>query len=111
MFLQSKIELYVPSTTDVDIPTDTQPQVNRVAIAFTEWFGGATVSKGDGYYGCQDSHIVIEPVYIVWSYCTTQQLETYVIDVEALAKEICQILHQESIALVINNRMYFITAS
>lgn len=40
--LNAKVAIYVPSTTDVDVPTDNKEFVNKVMIKFSQWFGGCT---------------------------------------------------------------------
>lgn len=40
--LNAKVAIYVPSTTDVNIPTDNKKFVNKVMTKFSEWFGGCT---------------------------------------------------------------------
>lgn len=109
-FLRSNMGMVVPSTTCVNIPADTSVYVKRVAGQFCEWFGGATVSEDYGYYVTDDKQLVSEPVFIVWSYCTTEQLSQYSTQVIALAQGLCVELQQESIAVIINNAMCFVTA-
>lgn len=36
--LNAKVAIYVPSTTDVNIPTDNKKFVNKVMTKFSEWF-------------------------------------------------------------------------
>lgn len=40
--LNAKVAIYVPSTTDVNVPTDNKAFVNKVMTKFSEWFGGCT---------------------------------------------------------------------
>ena len=35
--LDAKVAIYVPSTTDVNIPTDNKKFVNKVMTKFSEW--------------------------------------------------------------------------
>lgn len=38
--LNAKVSIYVPSTTDVNVPTDNKEYVNKAMTKFSEWFGG-----------------------------------------------------------------------
>lgn len=107
--LQSKVELYVPGTVQISYEADTSGYVTRVAASFSQWFGGATVSEVTGYYIAETTGALIsERTRIVWSYCTTEQLEMYSPEVLALAGEICHELQQECVAVVINGIMFLV---
>lgn len=43
--LNAKVAIYVPSTTDVNVPTDNKEFVNKVTTKFSEWFGGCTSKR------------------------------------------------------------------
>ena len=107
--LQSIIKLAVPGTNNVNQLTDTKDYVVKVMKFFCERFGGATVSKTEGGYIASDGQLVVEPVSWVWSYCTTQQLEMHSAEVVSLAETLCRELHQESVAVIINESMFFVT--
>lgn len=107
--LQSKVGIGVPTTTDVNIPEDTTSYVEQTTRQFCEWFGGATVEEHDGGYITKDGQLIMEPIFWVISYCTTPQLEAYLLQVVALAKTICRELRQESVAVIINNTMMLVT--
>ena len=43
--LDSRVAIYVPSTTDIDHPTDNRRQVEEVAAKLSAMFGGATATE------------------------------------------------------------------
>ena len=43
--LNSRVAIYVPSTTDTDHPTDNRQQVEEVAAKLSAMFGGATATE------------------------------------------------------------------
>lgn len=106
--LESKVEIYVPGTVQVSHITDTSSYVERTARYLSELFGGSTVSEEKGYYVTDNGNLVAEPVYIVWAFCSTEQLEEHVLKVIKWAEMICQELQQESVAVVINGHMFFV---
>lgn len=48
--LNAKVAIYVPSTTDVNVPTDNKEFVNKVMTKFSEWFGGDRFTIDTGNY-------------------------------------------------------------
>lgn len=46
--LNAKVAIYVPSTTDVNVPTDNKKFVNKAMTKFSEWFGGCTSTPAVG---------------------------------------------------------------
>lgn len=108
--LESRVGIGVPSTTNVDIPTDTTSYVEQTTQQMSEWFGGADIETHNGAFVAKDGRLVKEPIFWVISYCTTQQLEDRLLQVVFLAKMICRDLKQESVAIIINNTMVLITA-
>ena len=109
--LESKVELYVPGTTDINHTIDTSAYVQRVATLFCQWFGGASVSKVNGYYiAASTGELVPECTHIVWSFCQTKDLVLHSPSVISLAQDICRELKQESVAVVINGTMSLVSA-
>ncbi len=108
--LSSKVGIGIPTTTDVDNPADTASYVEETGKQFCKWFGGATVEKTHGGYVTTEGKLVLEPIFWVISYCTTLQLESFLKQVLELAEAICRELRQESVAVIINNRMVLVTA-
>lgn len=109
--LESKVELYVPGTTDINHTIDTSAYVQRVVTLFCQWFGGASVSKVNGYYiVASTGELVPECTHIVWSFCQTKDLVLHSPSVISLAQDICRELKQESVAVVINGTMSLVPA-
>lgn len=109
--LMSNVGIGVPSTTYVNVPTDTSAYVEQTTRQFSEWFGGATVDPKDGAYIAKDGQLIMEPIFWVISFCTTQQLEEYLPQAVVLAQTICRELHQESVAMIINYEMFLVSAA
>lgn len=109
--LESKIGLAVPGTENVNQLVDTKEHVSKVMTYFCTWFGGATVNKTEGGYIASNGQLVVEPVSWVISYCTTKQLEMHSVQVVSLAESLCRELRQESIAVIINESMFFVMAA
>lgn len=108
-FLQSCVALYVPTTIHLNQPTDTMQYVQCVQVKFCNWFGGATTQQVTGDYTPDgDSECVHETIYIVRSYCTTEQLEKYFLNVVELGKWLCHELDQEIVTGEKNGKMFFV---
>lgn len=108
-FLRSKVEVYVPGTIGIDTVTNTSEYADQTAKYLCEWFGGATRTVVEGYYITENGNSVVEPITIVWSYCETEQLTRYAVRVVNWASTMCRELKQESVAVVFNGQMLFVT--
>lgn len=108
--LESKVEVFVPGTTGVSEITDTSSYVEQTARYLSEWFGGSTVTENKGYYVADNGELIIEPIFIVWAFCSTKQLEKFAPKVIAWAEKMCKELRQESVGVVINHQMLFVRA-
>jgi len=109
--LRSNIACYVPTTIHVDQEADTTKYVSLVQIKFGGWFGGTTTQEAFGGYISSEGEHVCEKIYIVRSYCTTEQLEAHFTDVVELGDWLCRELDQESITGEINGKMFFMNGS
>lgn len=110
-WLHSYVALYVPTTVHLSQPTDTMKYVQLVQVRFCSWFGGATTQQVTGDYESNDGGCVHETIYIVRSYCTTEQLENHFLDVVELGERLRQELDQESITGEKNGEMFFMEGS
>lgn len=108
-FLKSKVEVYVPGTVEVGTVTNTSEYADRTARYLCEWFGGATRTVVEGYYVTTTGNSIVEPITIVWSYCNTEQLTEHAAHVVEWAATMCRELKQESVAVVFNGQMLFVT--
>lgn len=106
--LPQRVALYVPSTTDTDKPTDNAAQVERVARAFSRWFGGATAQQSAGYWLSDTAGLVREAVTIVYAACTAEQFRDRLPDVLNLAQQIKAEMQQEALSCEIGATLYII---
>lgn len=107
VFLNSKIAIYVPTTIHVNQPVDTSEYVSLVQAKLGRWFGGTTTLEAFGGYMSSENEHIGEPIYIVRSYCTTEQLEEHFSDVVALGEWLREELDQESITGELNDAIFF----
>ena len=70
--LNAKVAIYVPSTTEVNVPTDNKEFVNKVMTKFSEWFGGCTSTPAVGGWVSNSGALVVENVTIVYAFCTPE---------------------------------------
>lgn len=106
--LDHNIKLYIPTTTNVDIATDTSEYLQLVLSEFSQWFGGATAYDAVGAWFSGSKGIVTEPVKIIESYATNEAVNNHISDVLALANKIKQELRQEAVSLEYDNKMYIV---
>lgn len=106
--LPQRVALYVPGTQGPDTATDNAAQVERVARAFSRWFGGATAQQSAGYWLSDTAGLVREAVTIVFAACTAEQLRDRLPDVLTLAQQIKQDMAQEAVSVEINGTLYII---
>lgn len=106
--LNCKIAIYVPSTVDVNQPTDNSDMVRHVMLQLSDMFGGATSTPAKGGWKAATGELIIEDVTIVYSYCTPEQASEHFERIIALCKQIKRAMRQEAITLEYNNRIAFI---
>lgn len=106
--LDSKVSVYVPSTTNVNEACDNSEQVKRVITELSQMFGGATASDAIGGWVCASGETVLEKVTIVYAFCTSAQLREHFEDVYAICERIKSEMSQEAITLEINGQVKFI---
>ena len=120
----AEIKFYVPSTfnviigqekTALPISEETREYfVNMVALKFTEWFGGNTITCGQGRWIDTDTQtIVCEDVYIVSSLlvgrCKLTDKQTQ--EISAIAETIKRLLWQDAVMWTIQEftgNVYFV---
>lgn len=106
--LDSKVSIYVPSTTDVDKPVDNRKQVMETIKRLSSMFGGATASNAGGGWVSESGETVIEHVTIVYAFCTSEQLSEKFDDVLAICDGIKHGMGQEAVTLEINGQCKFV---
>ena len=106
--LDSRVSVYVPSTTDTDKPTDNRAQVEKVATKLSEMFGGATATEARGYWCSQSAGLGGEGVGIVYSAATPEAVQDHAAEVVELCRQIKQDMQQEGVSLDVNGTLYII---
>ena len=106
--LNAKVAIYVPSTTDVNVPTDNKKFVNKVMTKFSEWFGGCTSTPAVGGWESDSGALVVESVTIVYAICTPESFGEHFEKVYTLATEIRDEMKQEAVTLEYNGQVKFV---
>ena len=105
--LSSKVEIFIPSTVDIDKKTSNIKYVNKALKLLNDCFGGSTATDGLGSWQ-SGNKTVKEKVKIVFGYCTEIQLNENIEKVIDFCEGLKDDMKQEAIALTINGEMYFI---
>lgn len=106
--LDCKVSVYVPSTYNVSEEVDNSEQVRNVIKELSVLFGGATASNAVGGWIADDGSTIIEHVTIVYSFCTSEQLNNHFDDVYAIAMRIKKEMQQEAVTLEVNGQVKFV---
>jgi hypothetical protein len=106
--LNSKVAIYVPSTINVNEECDNTQYVKNTIKQLSTWFGGATATPAIGVWVSAAGEVVVENVSIVYSFCTTEDLQKYAADIIALCKSIKHDMRQEAVTLEINGQVKFV---
>ena len=106
--LDCKVSIYVPSTENVNKEVDNTEQVKNVIRELSVLFGGATASNAVGGWVSESGEIVIEHVTIVYSFCTSEQLNRHFEDIYAIAQRIKREMSQEAVTIEINGQVKFV---
>lgn len=106
--LSSKIEIYVPATIDINIEIDNTEYVKKTAELLSECFGGASSELLLGYWKSEKHGLVTEKTTKVYANCTTEDMEKHISTIIKYCESLKNELKQESIAITVNNEMYFI---
>jgi len=108
--LNNFVELFIPTTYNVDIQGNPASETFReiIVFKFSEFFGGATIAENIGAWVSAEKGIVFEPVSIVQANCTDAQLSDRIGEVAYLANLIKTVMRQEAVSLRVNGVLYFI---
>jgi len=107
--LDNVVKIYIPSTNGNDPITKDEHNawVDKSMTKFSKMFGGATAVDGKGAWVDDNDNLIKEDVTIVYSFA--QKLNNTSIDqVVEYAKEVKESLHQSSVSVEVNGKMYFI---
>jgi len=108
--LSARVTLYVPSTFDKGNPLPQgkhESLVRHVARQFSQSFGGATCTTGQGFYVADNGDLIEERVTLVTSYHALETVEALAI-VIPIAQVIKNLYGQESIAIETEQGIQFI---
>lgn len=113
--LRNRIAFYIPSTDDSDskIPDSQHDErSNYIASFFARLFGGSTILNNvTGNWINSDGKLVGESIKIVYSFCSSEDLEDHYSDVIQTAVKHCEYWSQASIAIEINDDLILIDSS
>ena len=104
----SRVAIYVPSTTNATEATDNRKQVENVIRVLSNLFGGATATEAQGGWFSPEHGVILEPVTIVYSFCKQTDLQNNLEDVINLCMHIKNEMKQEAVTLEINGQAAFI---
>ena len=106
--LSQKIEIYVPSTINVNTEIDNSEYVKKTAILLANCFGGASSELLLGYWMSDKCGLVTEKTTKVYANCNSEDLEKHIEEIVQWCYTMKEELSQESIAITVNNVMHFI---
>lgn len=102
--LRHRVAIYVPGTNGVNTAADNARYVRMAAALLSDAFGGATATPAVGYWMSESAGLVAEATTVVYAYATNTALDDVIDFCDGMKTE----LHQEAIALAIDDSMYFI---
>ena len=106
--LSCNIRVYVPTTYEVDKPTETTKWVNETLELLSTFFGGATQHNAFGAWKSLTGSIIKEKVVICESFCDQNALNEFIESIYDHCLYLKSELRQESIALEVNGSLYLI---
>ena len=106
--LDSKVSIYVPSTVNVNEPTDNRQQVIAVIRQLSTMFGGATASDAVGGWVSESGETVVEHVTIVYAFCKSNDLNDHFDEVLQICEALKDEMKQEAVTLEINGQCKFV---
>lgn len=106
--LNCKIAVYVPATVNVNEQIDNTEYVKQTIGELADLFGGATATQAVGGWRCASGDVVLENTTIVYSFCTTEQLNAHFDDVYNICQRIKQEMQQEAVTLEVNGQVAFV---
>ena len=108
MKLSHKFSIYVPSTIDIDTPTDNTEKVQKTLSFLSSLFGGATATQSRGAWVSESAGLVVEDVTICYAYCSTVQRYKQLKRVKEFAKALRDEMKQDAISVEVDRSLMFI---
>ena len=106
--LSCSVKIYVPSTVEVDKPSDTTHYINKTLAFLSNEFGGATATEALGAWTSNEGKLIKEKIILVFAFATGEQLSQSIERVYDFCLSLKHDLTQSSIALEVNNELYLI---
>lgn len=106
--LSHRVTVYVPGTNGVNAAADNSSHVQRVAVALSDWFGGATASPVLGYWLSPSAGLVSEHTTMIFAFCDEVALQSHADDLIKLCADLRDTLQQEAVALEVDGKMLFV---
>lgn len=106
--LDCKVAICVPSTINVNEKIDNSEYVISVIRELSSMFGGATASDAVGGWVSESGETIIEHVKIVYSFCSSEQLNEKFDDVYEICQRIKREMGQEAVTLEVNGQCKFV---
>ncbi len=105
--LDQSVKIYVPSNIQGKV-VNNSAIADHIRLILSSLFGGATSFPAIGSWKSKSGELIKESVIIIEARCDEISLSANLENVIDLARAIQSKMKQESIALEINNVMYFI---
>lgn len=109
--LQYSFSIYIPSTTDVDVPLSpdiVETEVRNAQRLLSWWFGGTTTTTATGsWWSVDKAKLVIETVVIVKSFSETSDIHDKRLIID-YATGLKNRLSQEAVSIEIDGVLDFI---
>lgn len=104
----NSIGIFIPTTIDADVASDTTVYMDQAKAFMAERFGGATCKVVSGVWKSEQLGLIDEVVYIVHSYLTQADMNRYLDEVVDFIKRLKRELRQEAMALEVNHKLTLI---
>ncbi len=106
--LNHTLEIFVPSTLDVNQQVDNSAQVQLALSFLGQVFGGATSSNAEGVWRSEDSGLVTEQVTVVRTFVSQSALDAYLDQVIAFAADLKRDMKQEAVAISVDHQLILV---
>ena len=109
--LSHKVAFYTPSTEAKSKPisgAEFDKRTQAMADQLTEWFGGATVERVNGFFKSDNGQYITEPIHKIVSFCSSEALEQHASELLNLAHDHVTSWQQESIGVEIDSKFYLV---
>ena len=106
MPLRSRIEVYISCLNGVDKHGDIEKWIQMVVEKFRDWFQNVAVREEVTYKNCTSGSCTTGVLYVVWSFCTTKQLQEHFLSVDAIVRNAKERIGCDDVSVAINGSMY-----